>query len=307
VSLISAFLSQVDALIAADANELSQIARYLTVKAAVERYSVDRPHIHADDVTGNATRYYELSVILGNWVEGQSRVLGIEYPAAVIASNGYPVYLEPRDWQDDYWAVDKRYLFLPNHSPAATETIRISYSVPWAWTASSTTETVNQAAHGFAEDDYLYLDTDSSWEKALDARLGTHQVTAVAEPVPPAEVSGSFTVAMLEANTPAQHFGGICYLAASLCCQSLAAKYAKGSDSTINADSVSRVTNSGEFSRRAAEFVKLYEQAIGQGRDITPPRGTGEFVDLETMPGYPGSRRYIYHGRRTHHDTGRRP
>jgi hypothetical protein len=304
MSLISAFLKQIDLLMASDSNELSQIARYLAIKSAVERYSADRPFIHADDVIWMGSRFHELTVGLLSWVEGFSRIVSIEYPAAVIASNGYPQYLEPRDWIDDYRAADKRYLFLPNHCPATTEAMRISYTVPWAWTPSTTIVSVTQAAHGFAVNDYVYL--DATWQKALDMRLATHKVATIAAATPPA-VSGSFTAAELSVPTPAEHFSAICYQAAAIACQALATKYTKGSDSTIGADSVQRISNASEFGKRAAEYEKLYQQGVGQGKDKAASVGSGVFVDLETSPGWPGTRQYIYHGRRTHGDTGRRP
>lgn len=100
------------------------------VYAAVERYSQDRPHDVTTDVTGDGGRYYGITASLSSWVEGFSRVLAIEYPADAIADDDVPVYLTAEDWDDDYWAGGTRYLFLPNHSPAATETMRIRYTVP---------------------------------------------------------------------------------------------------------------------------------------------------------------------------------
>jgi len=132
-SALSMFLAQVDYLIAASDGELAEAARQAMIKAAVETYSIDRPDTQVDDVTGDAGRYYDLADKLSAWSEGFSRVLRIEYPAATVASDEAPIYLDPEDWQDDYWADNVRYLYLPRHAPAATESMRITYTVPWVW------------------------------------------------------------------------------------------------------------------------------------------------------------------------------
>jgi len=111
------------------------------VKAAVMRYSKDVPRpAQVDDVSGDGGNYYGVEASLSSWVEGFSRISKIEYPAATIASDEFPIYLEDEDFQDDYWAdasgTQTRYLFLPNHAPASTETMRVTYSVSYAWTGS---------------------------------------------------------------------------------------------------------------------------------------------------------------------------
>jgi hypothetical protein len=73
-------------------------------------------------------------------VDDFSQILSIEYPAVTISNDDVPTYLEPEDWQDDYEASGVVYLLLPNHTPAATETMRITYTAPYVW-ASSATET----------------------------------------------------------------------------------------------------------------------------------------------------------------------
>ena len=110
-------------------------ARDTQIKAAVEDYSRDVPKTTAGDVTGAATRYYALTgetPALASWVDGVSQVTEIEYPAVTIASGDLPQYMEPGDWQDDYEVAAVVYLLLLNHTPAATETMRITYTVPYA-------------------------------------------------------------------------------------------------------------------------------------------------------------------------------
>ncbi len=136
--LITSLSAVVDSLIAADSDVLSQPARYRIVQAAVARYSGDKPDEDTLNVTGAASRYYAIAANLTLWQEGLSRVTAIQYPAPTVASNETPVYLDADNWRDDYWqtvtSTQTRYLYLPNHSPAATETMRITYTCPWAWT-----------------------------------------------------------------------------------------------------------------------------------------------------------------------------
>lgn len=289
--LLTTFQSQVDNLIAADDDELSQIARRRCIKAAVERYSVDRPDKYASDVTGDAGKYYALDTTLfAQWVEGFSRVLSIEYPAATIASDEQPVYLEPEDWDDDYWYNGGRYLWLPNHAPAATEKMRVTYSVPYAWAASSTITSVVQGGHGFSVNDYVYL--DETWQKATDEAIATHQVSTVTD-------TSNFAAKTLQAAVPTGDFFAVCHLAAGLCCHALAAKYAKSSDSTISADSTAHTTRSGEFARRAAEFIALYERHLGLNAENEKVRPASAFVDWDTEPSWPPGRQFLFHGRGT--------
>lgn len=111
------------------------------VKAAVNRYGRDVPGPpQVDDVTGDGGKYYVIPTELSSWSEGFSRIILIEYPAAAIAADETPYYLEDEDWRDNYWSdvsgTRTRHLFLPNHAPASTETMRISYSIPYTWSDS---------------------------------------------------------------------------------------------------------------------------------------------------------------------------
>jgi len=289
--LISVFLAQVDGLISGFNAELAQVERYRQIKAAIERYNNDAQPRSSGDVTGDAGRYYPLtgdSAVLSGWVDGFSRVEAIEYPAATVASDETPVYLEREDWRDDYEASSVVYLYLPHHAPAATETMRITYVAPYLWTVSSTTTSVNQDGHGLSVDDYVYLNSSGSWVAAAEARIATHQVSAVAD-------GDNFTAKLLEIDVPTQDFFALCYLGAGLCCQALAAKYAKASDSTIAADSTTHTTRTGEFSQRAKEFIGMYQAHMGIGQDQGPVQGAGDFVDWDTAPGWPAGRQYLFH------------
>ena len=132
---LTTFQSTVDGIISASDNELSAVNRNSMVKAAVERYSHDLPDEITTDVTGDGGRYYGVAAKLTSWSEGFSQVISIEYPAATIANDESVTLLDPEDWDDDYWATAVRYLYLPNHAPAATEAMRVRYTAPYAWTA----------------------------------------------------------------------------------------------------------------------------------------------------------------------------
>lgn len=132
---LDTFRATVDHIISADDNELDIIPRQDLIKAAVERYSHDLPDIATIELTGDGGRFYAITS-LTDWSEGFSQIVSFEYPAAVVASDEAVSYLDPEDWDDNYWAKSGstyiRYLYLPNHAPAAADTMRIRYTVPYS-------------------------------------------------------------------------------------------------------------------------------------------------------------------------------
>jgi len=294
--LLSTFLAQVDGMIDADNDILDDLERYRQVKAAVAQYSRDKPDEDVDDVTGDGGRYYALATELTNWYEGFSRVLGIEYPAATVASDEAPVYLSPDDWDDDYWASSTRYLYLPNHEPASTETMRIRYTAPWFWASSSTTTSVSQTGHGFSVDDYVYQDSDGNWQDAVSIQTATHQVSAVTD-------ADNCTVKILQTGTPTEDFYAICCLAAAYCCRALAVKFSKSKESTIAIDSAHHTTKAMEHASRAEELEQCYRQAMGLEGDGYREDGgrrdapAGSFIDWDITP-RPG-RQFVWHSEET--------
>lgn len=272
---LSFFLAHVDNLIDADSDILPELARYRQILAAVDRYSMDAPQEIAADVTGAATRYYAIAANLTSWVEGLSHVVSIQYPAPTIASNETPVYLDDDDWRDDYWqavtGTQTRYLYLPNHQPAATETMRITYTCPYAWSASTVTEVITQSGHAFVAGDYVYQATDTLKWTAGDVRTSTHIVTA--------KTTDTFTVALLQCSIPPADFFAVCNLAASFCLRAMAAKFAKTSDSTISADSVNHDARSGTHAARAKDFLQQYNAHMGLDKE-SEVKAAGMFVDL---------------------------
>jgi hypothetical protein len=289
---LSVFLAQVDGQIEADNDIFDDLERYRAIRSAVETYSGDRPDTYTEDVTGDGGRYYAMSN-LTYWSEGFSGIEQIEYPAAAIASDETPVYLEREDWQDDYWAevsgTHTRHLYLKNHAPASTETMRITYTVPWLWTAASATTAVAQTAHGFSVSDYCYEDSSGDYQKATSQQIATHQVSAVAD-------ADNCTVKILQTTIPVDDFFAVCNLASAVCCFDIAAKMAKQGQSTINADSVDHRSKSDQFQSRGERFLKLYREHLGLDAD-KEEGAAGEFVDMDSVPGWPSGRDYLFHGR----------
>jgi len=288
---LSVFLAQVDGLLASDGATLadaSQLVRYRQIKQAVERYSNDKPDEYTEDLTGDAGKYYPITS-LTKFVDFFSRVTQIEYPAEAVTADHQPQYLDREDFIDDYrTSGNTRYLYFPNHAPASTEIARVKYTLPYLWVASSVTTAVSQVAHGFVVGDYVYLDT--TWIESPDQRTATHIITVQ----PTADTA---TAALLQTTLPVNDFFAVCNLAAGYCCQAIADKYSRTSDSSINADSVGQhVTRANEFSRRARELIALYEKHLGIGQEEGRFNPAGEFISLDTSPGWPGNRSYLFHG-----------
>lgn len=294
--ILSVFDAQLNNLLEGDIDILSLLARYRNITSAVEKYSGDRPDVVIAEVTGDAGRYYPITTNLTSWVEGLSRISMIEYPAAVIASDGVPVYLADEDFQDDFWAllstVQTRYLYLPSHAPAATETMRISYTAPYAWVVGGAESgAITQTAHGFVVNDYVYLD-GSTYYAASNVQIATHRVTTRTD-------ENIFKVKMLSADVPPADFFAVCHWAAGLCCMALAAKFAKSKDSTFAVDSATHSPKSTDYAARAQEFFALYNQSLGIGEEGEGGlKAAGEFVDWDTTAEWPAGRTFIFRPRR---------
>lgn len=210
-------------------------------EAAVQRYSIDRPDTVTADVSGDGGKYYPVSS-LSAWVSDFSQVRAIEYPAQAIGDDETPQYLEADDWDDDYWDGSTQYIFLPNHAPAATETMRIRYTAPYQFSA-----------------DLVTIPTADYW--------------------------------------------AVVYLLASLTCRAIAVKYARTTDAIINADGVDHAGRSERFRQMASDYMRQYQEHLGlrttaDGQSASP-QATGAFVDMDTDPTWPTSRRYLFHGRDT--------
>lgn len=290
---LGTFRAQVDSLLSADDEELIQYRRELQIKAAVEMYSIERPDEVTEDVTGDAGRYYPLTgggAALSAFVDGFSRVLTVEYPAKAVTADHDPQMLDPREWDDNYWDATLRYLRFDTVAPASGETARVKFTAPYEWSITTATFSVSQSAHGFSVNDWIYWD-GSIWREAEAEEVATAQVSASAD-------ANNFVYKSIQCDVPAEHFHAVCYLAASLISEALAAKYSRTSDSTINADSVDHVSRSTAFADRGREFRRQYEQQIQRGEAFSNEGdGTAQFIDVATSPEWPKSRRYLFHNR----------
>lgn len=292
--LITTLLTQLSNNVPEADTELSEAARYQQIKQAVIDYSRIKPETLTVDLVGDGGKYYAInSTNFPGYLESFSRISRIEYPAGAIADDGRPVYLNPEDWTEDYYdASEVRYLFLSNHAPGATETMRVTFQGMYQWTASTTTVSVAQTGHGFSVNDYIYKNPSNVWVSAGTSAnlLATHQVSAVAD-------ANNFTAKVLQVDLPEMDFFAVCNRAACIVCQQIAAYYSRTSDPTINLDSVNHTTRAGEFARRAKEFCGMFEAHLGIGaaaedKNYLP---ASQFVDWPSGPGWPQGRRWLFH------------
>lgn len=272
--------------------EMADERRYEHCKAAVDQLSKDKPYHYTEDVTGNDGRYYQLigsgTNVLTLWDEQFSQIIAIEYPAPDVSVDETPLYLDPEDWDDDYWVETKKYLYLPVHAPATTETMRIRYTVGYVWAGGGTAIAVNENGHGFLVDDFIYLLAGVPTKTEANQRFrATHQVTKVDD-------VDNYEYSPLYANIRNVDFWAICNLAACFACRALAAKYAKASDSTVGADSTTHTTRTAEFASRAEEYCNLYKEQIGLGIE-QKVHGAGVFVDWNTRPSHRSRSRWLLH------------
>jgi hypothetical protein len=136
---LSTFQDTIDSIISADDNEISVFDRNELLKAGIERYSHDIPYEITVDVSGDGGKFYGIVASLTSWSEGFSQIISVEYPAATVASDEAATWLDPDDWNEDYWDGSTRYLYLPNHAPAAADAMRIRYTAPHVFASGATT------------------------------------------------------------------------------------------------------------------------------------------------------------------------
>jgi hypothetical protein len=297
VIALSTFITQVENLIVDTANtELSDINLNQTAKQALMDYSFIKPNEVTEDETGDGGNYYLISG-LAEWSDEFSRILAIQFPAPTVSSDEVPVYLEPEDWDEKYFDGSTQYIFLPNHAPSASEAFRVTYTAPYAWSSTSgTTTAISQVGHGFSVDDPVFLNASSSWvsTESLDL-MATHKITAVAD-------ADNATATGLTVNIPEMDYFAICYRAACLACREIATKFSRTTDSTILADSVNHTSRAAEFAERAKVYCKNFSEHMGIRIGDDGKAGVkayAEFVDWDTMPGWPRGREFIFHSSHT--------
>jgi hypothetical protein len=294
---LGVFLTQLMNMVPEANTELDEPTRNQMIKQAVIDYSRNRPDIVTEDVSGDGGKYYAIVANLASWSDEFSRISAIQYPAPILASDETPVFLKQDDWDQDYYEGTTRYLWLPNHAPAATETMRITYTAPYLWTAGSVTTAITKTSHGHSANDYVNQNDVNTYINAGDSAnlLATHQVTAVAD-------ADNFTVAALVVGVPETDFFAICNRAGCLVCQAISERFSRESESSVAADRVRSVSRAEQFAKRATEFCQMYDKQMGimTGSDgVTIERGHAEFIDLDTSPSYPPGRDYLFRGRHT--------
>ena len=296
---LSEFLTQLMNMVPEADTELAAIIRNQLIKQAVVDYSKDRPDTAVSDVTGDGGKYYPINTTnLAAWSDEFSRISSIQYPAPAVATDETPVYLEKEDWDEDYYAGSVRYLWLPNHAPAATETFRVTYTATYLWSAGTTTTSVAQTAHGFAVGAFVYQNAAGTWVSAGTGAtanlLATHKVTSSAD-------VNNFVATILAVSVPEIDFFALCNRAACLICEAIAERFSRTSDSTITADSVNHTTRAEQFRAQAKRFCALYSDHIGAitGEGLQGVLGFADFIDLDTSPLWPTGRDFLTHGRYT--------
>ena len=87
----------------------------------------------------------------------------------------------------------------------------------------------------------------------------------------------------------------IALLAACKCCTDIAIKYSRTNDATIAVDAINHLGRAAEFSARAAELCRRYQELVGVG-EFADAKTTAAFerADLDTSPDWPYGRDYVF-------------
>lgn len=104
------------------------------ITSALQQYSKDAADDDVVEFAGDAGQYYPISN-LTNWVEGFSKIRAVEYPAATVASDEQPQMLESKDFCI-FEDASAKYVYFPNHSPSSSESVRVWYTVPYAFSGA---------------------------------------------------------------------------------------------------------------------------------------------------------------------------
>ncbi len=109
-----------------------------------------------------------------------------------------------------------------------------------------------------------------------------------------------FAGSPLAVDIPREHFYAICKRAACLCCRAISAKYSRLNDSPLGVDSGAHSPKANEFSLRGNEYCSAYYNDLGlpdpaKDPDTPPVCAAAEFANIDTRPGYPRWRRYVFH------------
>lgn len=92
------------------------------IAAALERYSKHRPKVDVVDITGDGTHDYATPT---GWIDEFSSIVSVEYPVGDV-----PESLLDADDYKIYQTTSAKKVRLINDAPPATETFRVSFTVP---------------------------------------------------------------------------------------------------------------------------------------------------------------------------------
>lgn len=118
--IFSEFIDAIKTKLQDQAEELKRGEIETTTVSALPQFSNDRPREQIFDITGDDGFDYDLP---SDWIPGYSLIKSVEYPAG----ERIPTYLEDEDWII-YETASSRKLRLVNHTPGASETVRIRYT-----------------------------------------------------------------------------------------------------------------------------------------------------------------------------------
>ncbi len=162
-------------------NELSKSVIELGIRQALNTFSRFLPDEVIEDDVGDGGKYKDLAS-LASWETDFSRIVSIDLDAATRISNDeFPNFLseDDGDWLF-YSDTSIDYVFFPNHSPSANETLRFKYTRRQLLGDTNATSTVpDQYKEAII---YLTVSMVASIaqiraEKALDPPAGAEFVT----------------------------------------------------------------------------------------------------------------------------------
>lgn len=120
-------MNLVDELVKDYSNTVKPDERARAIRAAVYKFSKDRPRQVVYDITANGSYDYLLPNVLGKeWVDGFSYVASVEYPAG----EQIPSIVDESDYTI-YDSGTRRVLRFLSSSPQSGYTIRMKYTTPW--------------------------------------------------------------------------------------------------------------------------------------------------------------------------------
>tara|TARA_B100000745_G_scaffold296902_1_gene242992 strand:- start:550 stop:1272 length:723 start_codon:yes stop_codon:yes gene_type:complete len=150
-----------------------------SIQQAINNFSRDVPRTIVESEVGDGGKYYPLST-LTSWEDDFSLITAIDYDAGDrITGDELPQFLseDNGDWQY-YRNNSTRYFVLPNHSPAATITMMITYTARHSLdSTSSTIPTQYEKAVVYLSVAELASTLSFHAEKAIDPPAGASYIS----------------------------------------------------------------------------------------------------------------------------------